>query len=125
MYARWSAKRLWVLMRYFHAAAHEMGALEFQVLEQALALRHVVRPGDALDSTARLPSLAPVENDAGVFLRQVIEQLDAGVHALRGPLVQGRIEPGGRVHEQRRPVADHLVAGLDAVDERGGHVSRL
>jgi hypothetical protein len=55
----------------------------------------VVRPGDALDTPARLPGLAPVEDDAGVFLRQVVEQLDARAHALRRPLVERRVESRG------------------------------
>src|SRR5207249_12100511 len=71
-----------------HAAAHEMRALELQVLEQAFALRDVVRPADALDAAARLPGLASVEDQAGIFWGQMTEQLDPGIHALRFPLVQ-------------------------------------
>jgi len=82
-----------------HATAHEMRALEIQVIEQAPPLCDVVRPGDALDAAARLPGLAPVENDAAVFFRQVIEELDPRVHTLRFPLVQGRIEARRRVHQ--------------------------
>src|SRR5437016_10762724 len=99
-----------------HATAHEMRALELQVLEQTFALRDVVRPGDALDTAARLPGLASVEDDAGISFRKMIEQLDSGVHALRLPLVQGRIEARRRVHQQRRTAADDLVVRLDAVD---------
>ena len=44
-----------------HAAAHEVRALDAEMIEQALALRDVVRPGDALDAAARLAALAPVE----------------------------------------------------------------
>src|SRR5216684_436816 len=70
-----------------HAGAHDVRALDLQVLEQSLALRHVVRPGNAFDAAARLAALAPVEDDAAVFLRQVVEQLDAGVYALSAPLL--------------------------------------
>ena len=70
-----------------HAAAHEMRALDAEMVEQALALRHVVRPGHALDAAARLAAFAAVEHDAGVVLRQMIEQLDLGVDALRRPFL--------------------------------------
>src|SRR5881392_4156775 len=60
-----------------------------------------------------------------IFFGKMVEQLDAGIHALRFPLVQGRIEACGRVHEQRWAVADDFVVRLDAVDERGRHLSRL
>ncbi len=108
-----------------HAAAQEMGALEAQVIQQSPPLSDVVRPGDTLDAAARLAAFAPVEDNAGVFLGQVLEQLDPRVHTLRLPLVQGRIEPGGRVHQERRPVADHLVARLNAVDKSGRQVNLL
>src|SRR6267143_7048194 len=65
-----------------HAGAHDVRALDAQMVQQSLALRHVVRPGDALDAAAGLAALAPVEGDAGIFLRQVIEELDAAVDAL-------------------------------------------
>ena len=110
--ARCSAKRWWLLRRYLapptgqyssrlsvvcgmqrrrtpsrrssaHAAAHDVRALDAEMIEQAFALRDVMRPGHALDAAARLAAFAAVEHDAGVFLRQVIEQLDLGVDALR------------------------------------------
>ena len=86
----------WLLMRYFAPptgqyssrlnvvpgcatanalpAQHPMHApmmwarLDVQVIEQPLALRHVMRPRDALDPSARLAGLATVEDDAGVSL---------------------------------------------------------
>src|SRR5712691_10637679 len=73
--------------RAAHAAADEVRALDTQMLEQELPLPRVMRPGDELDAPGRLPALAPVEHDAAVFLRLVIEQLDARVDALRGPLL--------------------------------------
>src|SRR5712691_11639558 len=91
------------------------------MIEQSLALRDVVRPGHALDAAARLAAFAPVEHDAGVFFRQVVEQFYLGVDALRRPLVQSGIEAGGRVHQERRPRAPHVVACRDAVDDCGCH----
>src|SRR5712692_5278419 len=69
-----------------HTATQKMRGLEIRVLGRSSPLSDVVRPGYALDPAARLAGLAPVEDDAAVFFRQVIEQLDAGVHALRLPL---------------------------------------
>jgi hypothetical protein len=62
-----------------------------------------------------------VEHDAGVCRRQVVEQLDLGVDALGRPFLDRRVEAAGRVHQERRPAADDLVAGRDAVDDRGRH----
>src|SRR6184192_893789 len=104
-------------LRAAHAGAHEMRAPDVQMVQQSLALRHVVRPGDALDAAAGLAALAPVEDDAAVLFRQVLEELDPGVDALRAPLLHRRIEAAWRVHQQRRPGADQLVARLDAVDD--------
>src|SRR2546425_11026201 len=100
-----------------HAGTHDVRALDAQMIQQPLALRNVVRPGDALDAAAGLAALAPVEDDAAVFFRQVLEELDPGVDALRAPLLYRRIEAARRVHQQRRPGADQLVARLDAVDD--------
>src|SRR5436309_2196415 len=100
-----------------HASAHDVRALDVQVVQQSLALRRVMRPGDPLDAAARLAALAPVEDDAAVLFRQVLEELDPGVDALRAPLLYRRIEAAWRVHQQRRPGADQLVARLDAADD--------
>src|SRR5437763_14406504 len=87
-----------------HAGAHEVRAPDVQMLQQSLALRHVVCPGDALDAAAGLAALAPVEDDAAVLFRQVLEELDPGVDALRAPLLYRRIEAAWRIHrsEERR-----------------------
>jgi len=53
--------------------------------------------------------------------RQMIEQFYFLVHAKRRPCLHDGIESAGRIHEKRRPGADHLVARDDAVDDRGGH----
>src|SRR2546422_7572140 len=100
-----------------HAGAHDVRALDVQMVQQSLALRHVVRPGDLLDAAAGLAALAPVEDDAAVLFRQVLEELDPGVDALRAPLLYRRIEAAWRIHQQRRPGADQLVARLDAADD--------
>src|SRR5258705_283578 len=71
--------------RAAHAATHDVRALDAEVLEQQLPLPRVVRPGDELDAAGGLPALAAVEDDAFVFLRQVLEKLDACVDALRAP----------------------------------------
>ena len=98
-----------------------MRALHAQVLEQRLSVPCVMRPGDELEAPGRLTALAPVEHDAAVFLRQVIEQLDARVDPLRAPLFDRRVEPARRVHQERRPIAQHLVARAQAVDQRFSH----
>ena len=69
-----------------HAAAHDVRALMPEMIEQSLALRDVMRPGHALDASARLAAFAAVEHDAGVFFRQVVEQLDPGVDAVRATI---------------------------------------
>ena len=78
-----------------HAATHDVRAIDAEMLEQAETLPHVVRPGEMLDAASRLPGLAAIEHDAREVLRQVIEDLDAGVDALRPPLVEGRVEARG------------------------------
>src|SRR5882672_8744260 len=78
-----------------HAGAHDVRAPDVQMIQQSLALRHVVRPGDALYAAARLLAFAPVEDDAAVLFRQVLEELDPGVDALRAPFLHRRIEAPG------------------------------
>ena len=107
--------------RAAHAAAHHVRALDAQVLEQELSVPRVMRPGDELDASRRLAALAPVEHDAAEFLRQVLEQLDARVDALRGPFLDRRVEAARRVHQDRRPVAQHLIARAQSVDQRFSH----
>ncbi len=48
------------------AAAHQVGALDAEVVEQADGLGDVVRPGDPLHPPTGPAGLAPVEGDAGV-----------------------------------------------------------
>src|SRR5438094_599828 len=98
-----------------------MRALDAEVLEQSLALLCVVRPGDRLDAPARLAALAAVEGDAAVFLRQMLEQLDARIHALRAPLLDGGVEAARRVHEERRSFAYDFIVGRNAVDDGFSH----
>ena len=99
----------------------DMRARNAEVIEQALALRDVMRPGHALDAAAGLSAFAAVEHDAGKMFRQMIEQLDLGVDALRRPGLDHGVEAAGRVHQDRRPGADDLVARRDAVDDRARH----
>jgi hypothetical protein len=85
-----------------HAAAHDVRALDLEMVKQPDALRDIIGPGDAFDPAARLPGLAAVEGDAGVLLRQMVEQLDLGVDALRAPFVERGIESAWRIHQDRR-----------------------
>src|ERR1700691_5892500 len=110
--------------RTTHAAAHNMGALDAEMVEQAFALCDEMLPSQGLDPPARLAAFAAVEQDAGETLWQMIEQFYPGVTAERRPRLDGRVEAAGRVHQQRRPRADHFVARRDAVDCSSGHGSR-
>src|SRR5262249_721337 len=47
-----------------HAATHEMGPLDVQMIQQALALCREMGPRHALDAAARLTALAAVADDA-------------------------------------------------------------
>jgi hypothetical protein len=107
--------------RAAHAPAHEVGLLDAEVVEQPAALRDVMAPRHPLHAPAGLPGLAPIEDDAGVLLRQVLHRLHARVDAERGPLLEGRVEAAGREHQQRRARADHLVARAQPVDGGEGH----
>ena len=98
-----------------------MRTRDVQVLQQSFALRHIMRPGDRLDPASGLTAFAAVKQDAGEMRRQMIEQFYFLVHAKRLPRLHDRIESAGRIHEKRRPGADHLVARDDAIDDRGGH----
>src|SRR5262249_24676349 len=104
-----------------HAAAHHMRPFDVQMFEKAFALRNEIRPGDALDAPPRLAAFAPVEEYAGVFSRQMFQQFDLHVDALRRPFVEARIEPGWRIHQQRRTGADDFVTRVNSVDNGVGH----
>src|SRR5688572_16846403 len=91
------------------------------MLEQPLALPDVVRPGDALDTAARLARFAPVEEDAAVRPREMVEHPCLGVDAERRPLVDRRVEPAGREQQQRLPRAHYFITCVDAVDDRRCH----
>jgi len=58
-------------------------APDAQVIEEALRLHHEVLPADGLDATARLAALAPVERDARVMLREVVERLRPDLRTFR------------------------------------------
>src|SRR5580704_7301178 len=107
--------------RTTHAAAHEMRALDAEMVEQSLTLGDEMPPGDALDPAAGLAAFAAVEQDAGKTLRQMIEQFYPGVAAERRPRFDHSVEAAGRVHQDRRPGADHLVTRRDAIDDRARH----
>src|SRR5580704_19011119 len=107
--------------RAAHAAAHQMRALDAEMVEQAFALRDEMPPGDALDPPAGLAAFAAVEQDAAKTLWQMIEQFYPGVAAKRRPRFDHGVEAAGRVHQQRRSGANHLVARGDAVDDRARH----
>src|SRR5580704_17207459 len=89
--------------RAAHAAAHQMRALDAEMIEQTFALGDEMPPGDALDPAAGLAAFAAVEQDAGKTLRQMIEQFYPGVAAERRPRLDHGVEAAGRVHQQRRP----------------------
>jgi len=57
--------------RAAHAAADEMRARDLQVIKQAFALRHVMRPRDRLDAAAGLAAFPPIEQDAGEMRGQM------------------------------------------------------
>jgi hypothetical protein len=76
-----------------------MGARDAQMLEQAFALRHVMRPTDRLDAAAGLAAFAAIEKDAGEMRRQMVEQFDLLIDAERRPRFDHRIETAGRVHQ--------------------------
>ena len=79
-----------------------MRLVDAEMVEQALALFGVVRPGDGLDVPAGVAAFAPIEHDAAVVLGQVIEELDLLVDAVGRPLLDRRVEAARRIHQQRR-----------------------
>src|SRR5207253_5284812 len=89
-----------------HAAAHEVRALDAEMVEEPLGLQHEVLPADRLDASARLAAFAPVERDARVVLREVVERLHPGVDTERGPFLDGGVIAAGREHHERRAAAD-------------------
>src|ERR1700730_1623822 len=100
-----------------------MGSLDLKMIEQALALRDVVSPIDALDPAAGLSGLPPIENDAGVAAAQMLERLGARIGTERRPGVERRIESARREHQQRRTRAQRGIASRNSVDGNDGHGS--
>src|SRR5689334_11567407 len=92
------------------------------MLEQRQTLSRVAVPREPLDASTRLPRLTPIEHDASVLVGKMIEQLDAGVDALRRPLVERCVEPTRREHEDRGAVAEHFVARGNSVEDDNRHV---
>jgi len=72
-----------------------MRARDVQVVEQAFALRHVMRRGDRLGTG--LAAFAPVEQDASERRRQVVKQFDLLIHAERRPRLDHRVEGAQRI----------------------------
>src|SRR5262249_23700288 len=104
-----------------HAAAHEVCTPDIQVVEQSFALLDVMTPGNGFDTTSGLAALAPVEDDASESFRKVIENSCLRVNTQRGPFLYRCIEAAGRVHQQRRAGANHLVSRRDAINSCCGH----
>ena len=111
--------------RTAHAAAHQKGPRNVQMVEQSFALRDVMRPGHGLEAAAGLTAFAAVEQDAGVGLRQMVEELDLGVDALRRPSLDHGVKTARRVHQDRRPGADDFIMRRDAVDVDARHAQPL
>jgi hypothetical protein len=105
------------------ATTHEVGSLDAQVIEQSLALCHVVSPGDALNAPPGLAGLPPIEHYARVVLGEVFDRPDATVNAQSHPIVHCRVEPARREHQQRGPGPYHLVLCRDSVNIDDRHVS--
>src|SRR5688500_209533 len=99
-----------------------MRILDAEMLQQPFALFRIVRPADRLDAAAGAAGFAPVERDAGVVPRQVVEELELLVDAEGRPLLDSRIEAAARVKQNWRAGAQHLVARLDAIDARRRHL---
>src|SRR6185437_7579561 len=110
--------------RAAHAAAHEVRALDAEMIEQRSSLRDVARPRDMLDAAPRLPAFAAVEDDAAVTRRQVVHQFHARIYAEARPFLDRGVEAARRVHEERRARAHHLVARADAVEDRARHAAQ-
>ena len=75
-----------------HAAAHDMGFVDVERIEQSCALADKMVPGNLFHPAAGLAVLTPVEQDASVSGRKVVEQLDPFIHPEVGPLFNARIE---------------------------------
>ena len=85
------------------------------MVEQPGPLTDIMVPGNALDPSARLPVFPPVEQDAFVFLGEVVQQLDALIDPQVGPLLDPGIEPTRRIHQQGGAVAPDLISRCDPV----------
>src|SRR5262249_17683729 len=99
-------------------AAHRDRPVDPEMVEEADPLRGVVGPPHPLDPPAGQPRLAPVERDAGVRGAYPLEQPEPGIDAKCGPVLQARVEPARRLHEDRLTRPAHLVAGDDPVNDR-------
>src|SRR5438552_1187264 len=64
-----------------HTAAHKVRVFDIQMVQQSFALCGVMPPCHSFDAPAGLSALAPVKDDAGIFLRQVLENLDLWVNS--------------------------------------------
>jgi hypothetical protein len=78
--------------RAAHAAAHQVRALDVELVQQPDALPDVVAPADALEASAGPARLAAVEGDAGVPLGEAFEQPEPAVDADGAPALQARVE---------------------------------
>ena len=103
------------------AAAHEVRALDAELVEERDSLPRVVGPGDPLDSPAGLARLALVERDTGEVPLEPVEEAQPLVDPEGRPVLERAVEAAGGEEQQRRAVAAHLVAGLDPVAGRGRH----
>src|SRR5947208_7199625 len=108
-----------------NAATHDVRTLDTEMVEETEALRGVVVPGQPLETSAGLAGLALVEDDARERAGQVGEKAKAFVDAERAPVLDRRVEPSRREHEQRRPFADHLVARANPTHVGERHQSPL
>src|ERR1700678_1258661 len=67
--------------RAAHAATHNAGPLEAQVIQKALCLARKIQPGHALDPPSRAAAFAPVEGNAREMPGQMIQRLGLGIDA--------------------------------------------
>ena len=81
------------------AVAHEVCPLDVQMIQQPFSLCRKTGPRHALDAPARRAALTAIKRMITYTFVQELQELGAGVHAKRGPLLQPRVEAARREHQ--------------------------
>src|SRR5215470_11001193 len=104
-----------------HAAAHDIGGIDSQIIQQGLCLPRVTPPPQALDPSTRSARFAPIiENDL-MLCCKCIERVNVFPGAGCNPFVNRGSKAARREHQQRRTRTFRFIINFNPIKNGSCH----